>query len=95
MRWYFWALMAIFVLPLYARPCPTICVIIHEESLCLIPRPVPDPACDNTLNRAFIVHGFAAACIRFLDLCFGASPRDIAREVGKQIADRLVPLCRR
>lgn len=58
MRWYCWALTAIFILQLYAQPCPTICVIIPEEDRCVFPRPVPDPACETTIIRAFIEYGF-------------------------------------
>ena len=38
--------------------CPTVCVIIPEEDRCIIPRPVPDPACETAIIRAFLSYSF-------------------------------------
>jgi len=42
----------------YPQSCPTICVIIPEEDRCIVPRPVPDPACETAIIRAFLSYGF-------------------------------------
>jgi len=36
--------------------CPSVYVIIPEEDRCIVPRPVPDPACETAIIRAFLVH---------------------------------------
>jgi len=41
-----------------AQGCPTVCVIIPEEDRCIVPRPVPDPACETAIIRAFLSYGF-------------------------------------
>ena len=40
------------------QTCPTVCVIIPEEDGCVVPRPVPDPACETAIIRAFLSYGF-------------------------------------
>jgi len=40
------------------QTCPIVCVIIPEEDRCIIPRPVPDPACETAIIRAFLSYGF-------------------------------------
>ena len=40
------------------QTCPTVCVIIPEEDRCVVPRPVPDPACETAIIRAFLSYGF-------------------------------------
>jgi len=40
------------------QTCPTICVIIPEEDRRIVPRPVPDPACETAIIRAFLSYGF-------------------------------------
>lgn len=77
MRWYCWALMAIFVLPLYAQPCPTICVIIPEEDRCVVPRPVPDPACETAIILAFIEYGFTVVDQKQIKLTRMSDPQII------------------
>lgn len=37
---------------------PTVCVIVPEEDRCIVPRPVPDPACETAIIRAFLSYGF-------------------------------------
>lgn len=54
------ALLVILALSMWAFPqtCPTVCVIIPEEDRCIVPRPVPDPACETAIIRAFLSYGF-------------------------------------
>jgi len=33
-------------------------VIVPEEERCIVPRPVPDPACETAIIRAFLSYGF-------------------------------------
>jgi hypothetical protein len=33
-------------------------VIVPEEDRCIVPRPVPDPACETAIIRAFLSYGF-------------------------------------
>ena len=40
------------------QTCPTVCVIIPEEDRCVVPRTVPDPACETAIIRAFLSYGF-------------------------------------
>ncbi len=42
----------------FAGTKPTVCVIIPEEERCIVPRPVPDPACETAIIRAFLSYGF-------------------------------------
>jgi hypothetical protein len=42
----------------FSQSCPTICVIIPEEDRCIVPRPIPDPACETAVIRAFLSYGF-------------------------------------
>ena len=42
----------------FPQVCPTVCVIVPEEDRCTIPRPVPDPACETAIIRAFLSYGF-------------------------------------
>lgn len=42
----------------FSQTCPTVCVIIPEEDRCIVPRPVPDPACETAIIRAFLSYGF-------------------------------------
>ena len=37
---------------------PTVCVIVPEEDRGTIPRPIPDPACETAIIRAFLSYGF-------------------------------------
>jgi len=57
-----WALvgLALLAVGLQVLPqgCPTVCVIITEEDRCIVPRPVPDPACETAIIRAFLSYGF-------------------------------------
>jgi len=58
---FLWALVVFFCLVSvvgYPQSCPTVCVIVPEEDRCIVPRPVPDPACETAIIRAFLSYGF-------------------------------------
>ena len=62
MRTRAWAAVLIGVLEAWVlalgQTCPTVCVIIPEEDRCVVPRPVPDPACETAIIRAFLSYSF-------------------------------------
>ena len=42
----------------HTQGCVTVCVVIPEEDRCIVPRPVPDPACATAVIRVFLSYGF-------------------------------------
>ena len=58
LRWIFLILAFALGFTGFAQVCPTVCVIIPEEDRCIVPRPVPDPACETAIIRAFLSYGF-------------------------------------
>ena len=42
----------------HVQGCVTVCVVIPKEDRCIVPRPVPDVACEMAIIRRFISCGF-------------------------------------
>jgi hypothetical protein len=62
MSWRGWLLLSLLVFGFFAfavASCPTVCVIIPETVIIeWIPRPVPDPASETAVIKAFLSYGF-------------------------------------
>ena len=42
----------------HAQSCVAVCVVIPEEDRCIVPRPVPDVACEMVIIRELLSYSF-------------------------------------